>query len=72
MSHDIRTPMNAIIGFTTLATNHIDDVERVETTWTRSGFSTHLLDLISDILDMSRIEIGKALRSEEKPCDLIE
>ena len=72
MSHDIRTPMNAIIGFTTLATNHIDDVERVEDYLDKiQASSTHLLDLINDILDMSRIESGKA-SVEEKPCDLIE
>lgn len=72
MSHDIRTPMNAIIGFMTLATNHIDDVERVEDYLDKiQASSTHLLDLINDILDMSRIESGKA-SVEEKPCDLIE
>ena len=72
MSHDIRTPMNAIIGFTTLATNHIDDVERVEDYLDKiQASSTHLLDLINDILDMSRIESGKA-SVEEKPCDLME
>ena len=72
MSHDIRTPMNAIIGFTTLATNHIDDVERVEDYLNKiQASSTHLLDLINDILDMSRIESGKA-SVEEKPCDLME
>lgn len=72
MSHDIRTPMNAIIGFTTLATNHIDDVERVEDYLNKiQASSTHLLELINDILDMSRIESGKA-SVEEKPCDLIE
>lgn len=71
MSHDIRTPMNAIIGFTTLATNHIDDVERVEDYLNKiQASSTHLLDLINDILDMSRIESGKA-SVEEKPCDLM-
>ena len=72
MSHDIRTPMNAIIGFTTLATNHIDNVERVEDYLGKiQASSTHLLDLINDILDMSRIESGKA-SVEEKPCDLVE
>jgi len=60
MSHDIRTPMNAIIGFTGLAISHIDDQERVRdylTTISRS--SEHLLSLINDVLDMSRIESGK-------------
>lgn len=72
MSHDIRTPMNAIIGFTTLATNHIDDAERVADYLDKiQTSSAHLLDLINDILDMSRIESGKA-SLEEKPCDLVE
>ena len=60
MSHDIRTPMNAIIGFTGLAASHIDDKERVQdylTTISRS--SEHLLALINDVLEMSRIESGK-------------
>ena len=70
MSHDIRTPMNAIIGFTTLATNHIDDVERVKDYLDKiQTSSTHLLDLINDILDMSRIESGKA-SVDERPCSL--
>ena len=60
MSHDIRTPMNAIIGFTGLAASHVDEPERVQeylTTIARS--SEHLLSLINDVLDMSRIESGK-------------
>ena len=72
MSHDIRTPMNAIIGFTTLATNHLDDVDRVADYLEKiQTSSAHLLDLINDILDMSRIESGKA-SLEEKPCNLAE
>ena len=60
MSHDIRTPMNAIIGFTGLATSHIDDRERVqEYLKTIERSSEHLLSLINDVLDMSRIESGK-------------
>ena len=60
MSHDIRTPMNAIIGFTTLAVSHLDDKERVKEYLTKILASgNHLLSLINDILDMSRIESGK-------------
>lgn len=70
MSHDIRTPMNAIIGFTALATNHIDDTARVGDYLDKiQSSSEHLLDLINDILDMSRIESGK-VSLEQKPCDL--
>jgi len=66
MSHDIRTPMNAIIGFTGLAASHIDDKERVQDylkTIERS--SEHLLSLINDVLDMSRIESGKMALHEK-------
>ena len=60
MSHDIRTPMNAIIGFTTLAVSHLDDKERMKEYLTKILASgNHLLSLINDILDMSRIESGK-------------
>ena len=60
MSHDIRTPMNAIIGFAGLAANHLDDTERVrECLKTIGESSEHLLSLINDVLDMSRIESGK-------------
>ncbi len=67
MSHDIRTPMNAIIGFTGLAASHIDDKERVQdylSTIARS--SEHLLSLINDVLDMSRIESGKVTLNEKE------
>ena len=60
MSHDIRTPMNAIIGFTTLAVSYIDDQKRVRDYLGKIlSSSSHLLSLINDILDMSRIESGK-------------
>ena len=60
MSHDIRTPMNAIIGFTTLAVSNIDDKKRVQDYLGKIlSSSKHLLSLINDILDMSRIESGK-------------
>ena len=60
MSHDIRTPMNAIIGFTTLALSNINDTERVKDYLGKTlASSNHLLSLINDVLDMSRIESGK-------------
>ena len=60
MSHDIRTPMNAIIGFTTLAISNIDDKDRVKDYLSKTlASSNHLLSLINDVLDMSRIESGK-------------
>ncbi|MEC4184003.1 ATP-binding protein [Adlercreutzia sp. R21] len=70
MSHDIRTPMNAIIGFTNLAETHLDDRARVQDCLEKiSSSSNHLLSLINDILDMSKIEHGK-LQLQEEPCDL--
>ena len=72
MSHDIRTPMNAIIGFTTLAVSNIDNQERVKDYLTKTlSSSRHLLALINDILDMSRIESGK-LQLEETEVNLAE
>ena len=66
MSHDIRTPMNAIIGFTGLAASHIDDTKRVQEYLTTIGRSSeHLLSLINDVLDMSRIESGKITLNEK-------
>ena len=60
MSHDIRTPMNAIIGFTTLAVSNIDNKKMVRDYLGKIlSSSNHLLSLINDILDMSRIESGK-------------
>nr|WP_325231007.1 response regulator [uncultured Oscillibacter sp.] len=70
MSHDIRTPMNAIIGFTALATTHLDNREQVEEYLKKIMTSgNHLLSLINDVLDMSRIESGK-MYLDEKPCTL--
>lgn len=70
MSHDIRTPMNAIVGFTSLAITHIDRQEQVKEYLEKIMTSgNHLLSLINDVLDMSRIESGK-IRLEEKPCSL--
>ena len=70
MSHDIRTPMNAIIGFTTLALSNIDDKDRVKDYLTKTlASSNHLLSLINDVLDMNRIESGK-LHLEEVEVNL--
>ena len=70
MSHDIRTPMNAIIGFATLAVSNIDDKKRVRDYLGKIlSSSNHLLSLINDILDMSRIESGK-LHLEETEVSL--
>ena len=72
MSHDIRTPMNAIIGFTSLAVTHIDEKEQVRDYLEKiSQSSSHLLSLINDVLDMSRIESRKMV-IEEKPENLAE
>ena len=69
-SHDIRTPMNAIIGFTSLAATHIDNREQVLDYLKKiSTSSQHLLSLINDVLDMSRIESGK-VKIEEKAVHL--
>ncbi len=72
MSHDIRTPMNAIIGFTSLAAAHIDNREQVQDYLSKiTTSSNHLLSLINDVLDMSRIESGK-VKIEEKETYLPE
>ena len=66
MSHDIRTPMNAIIGYTGLASSHIDNKEQVQDYLAKIGQSSeHLLSLINDVLDMSRIESGKVSIKED-------
>ena len=70
MSHDIRTPMNAIIGFTTLALSNIDDTDRVKDYLGKTlASSNHLLSLINDVLDMSSIESGK-IQLEEVEVNL--
>ena len=70
MSHDIRTPMNAIIGFTSLAATHVDNKEQVLDYLKKiSTSSQHLLSLINDVLDMSRIESGK-VKIDEKAVHL--
>ena len=60
MSHDIRTPMNAIVGMTAIAATHLDDRQQIQTCLKKISLSSkHLLGLINDILDMSKIESGK-------------
>lgn len=67
MSHDIRTPMNAIIGMTAIAGAHLDDCERVEDCLKKITVSSrHLLALINEVLDMSKIESGKVDLAEEE------
>ena len=66
MSHDIRTPMNGIIGMTTIAKAHLDDRDRVSECLDKiMGASSHLLSLINDVLDVSRIESGRIVLSED-------
>lgn len=67
MSHDIRTPMNAIVGLTIIASENIDDTLRVKQCLTRIATSSqHLLSLINNVLDMNKIESGKAVLSQEE------
>ncbi len=67
MSHDIRTPMNAIIGFNNMAIKHIDDKEKLADCLEKVNLSSHhLLSIINDVLDMARIESGKVTIDEDK------
>ena len=71
MSHDIRTPMNAIIGFTLMAKKHLGQTRKVADCLNKvTTASNHLLSLINDVLDMSRIESGK-ITIEEMPVNLV-
>lgn len=72
MSHDIRTPMNAIIGYTALAGTHLNNKDRIKDYLAKiEQSSNHLLSLINDVLDMSRIESGK-ITINERPENLAE
>ena len=72
MSHDIRTPMNVIMGFTNMAKKHIEDKAHLMNYLEKiSGASAHLLRLINDVLDMAQIESGK-LSIEAAPCNIME
>ena len=67
MSHDIRTPMNAVIGFTRMAGKNIEDKAKIKECLLKiEKASEHLLSLINDVLDMSRIEAGKVSINEEE------
>ena len=67
MSHDIRTPMNAIQGFTNIAMKNMNDSEKVSECLEKISISSkHLLDLINDVLDMARIESGKVVLTETR------
>ena len=70
MSHDIRTPMNAIVGYTNIAKTHQDNPDTVSDALDKIGSSSHyLLSLINDVLDISKIESGK-MQLSYAPCDL--
>ena len=72
MSHDIRTPMNAIVGYTNIAKSHIHDPAAIDDALNKIGSSSHfLLSLINDILDISKIESGK-MQMQKAPCNLNE
>ena len=67
MSHDIRTPMNAIVGFAAIAAAHLDDRERIQDCITKiTSSSKHLLSIINEVLDMSRIDSGKMYIQEQE------
>ena len=71
MSHEIRTPMNAIIGMTAIAGAYLDDRSRVQDCLTKIGYSSkHLMSLINDILDMSKIDEGK-MQIAREPFNLV-
>ena len=70
MSHDIRTPMNAVTGFTAMAKKHIDEPEMIKRYLEKIDVASHqLLSLVNQVLEMSRIESGKILLNNQK-CDL--
>lgn len=67
MSHDIRTPMNAIMGMTSIGLSHIDEKARVQDCLLKiKTASTHLMSLVNDVLDMSRIDSGRMTLNEEE------
>ena len=72
MSHDIRTPMNAIIGFITLAQKNISELEKAEDYLKKAELaSRHMLNIVNDILDMARIDSGK-VELELAPMNIVD
>lgn len=71
ISHDIRTPVNAVVGYTEIAKRNINDTEKLKDAFNKISIaSNHLLNLIDEVLDMSKIERGKAYKIEEEVCHL--
>lgn len=71
ISHDIRTPVNAVVGYTEIAKRNINDKEKLKDAFNKISIaSNHLLNLIDEVLDMSKIESGKAYKIEEEVCHL--
>ena len=71
ISHDIRTPVNAVVGYTEIAKRNINDTEKLKDAFNKISIaSNHLLNLIDEVLDMSKIESGKAYKIEEEVCHL--
>lgn len=71
ISHDIRTPVNAVVGYTEIAKRNINDTEKLKDAFNKISIaSNHLLNLIDEVLDMSKIESGKAYKIEEDVCHL--
>ena len=71
ISHDIRTPVNAVVGYTEIAKRNINDTEKLKDAFNKISIaSNHLLNLIDEVLDMSKIESGKAYNIEEEVCHL--
>ena len=72
ISHDIRTPLNAIVGFSELAKRHLDDPDRLQNYLDKVGDSSRqLLALIDDLLEMSKLEYGR-IEIKAEPCELHE
>lgn len=71
ISHDIRTPVNAVVGYTEIAKRNINDTEKLKDAFNKISIaSNHLLNIIDEVLDMSKIESGKAYKIEEEVCHL--
>lgn len=72
VSHDMRTPVHAIVGYTTIAATHLKEPERVQDCLKKISVSSkHILNLINDVIDIARMDSGKSI-IQEKNCDLME